>query len=120
MMYLQMHDIITDTELSDAQTRVTMRLTWAAASYFKKYVQSEIAKATGVTVRKPFQRPREIRKRQWVFTEDRPWTAPAKEANAPNKNLRPVYVEPIHESQWKIFKGDRVSDFEWAMGANGW
>ncbi|RUS80377.1 hypothetical protein EGW08_011874 [Elysia chlorotica] len=84
-----------------------MRLTLVALGYFKKYVQREIAKASGVSVYTPIQGWRHVRKRDWIYGENRPWTDAAKEANLPGKRLREV-IEPIPESEWKIFKGDRV------------
>jgi large subunit ribosomal protein L24 len=84
-----------------------MRLTVLACSYFKKYVQREIAKASGYSIYKPIQGWRHVRKRQWIYDENMPWTDAAKDANMPGKKLT-VLVEPIPESEWKIFKGDRV------------
>ena len=87
-----------------------MRLTVITFNYFKKYVQREIAKATGVSVYKPFQgRWREIRKSKWYYDENRPWTDAAKAANAPMKRNKSYILEPIADEEWTIFKGDRVS-----------
>ena len=87
-----------------------MRLTVITFNYFKKYVQREIAKATGVSVYKPFQgRWREIRKSKWHYDENRPWTDAAKAANAPMKRNKSYILEPIADEDWTIFKGDRVS-----------
>ncbi|GFO05263.1 mitochondrial ribosomal protein l24 [Plakobranchus ocellatus] len=83
-----------------------MRLTIVAFGYFKKYVQREIAKASGVTMYKPIQGWRHERKRDWIYDENRPWTDAAKEANLPGKKLR-EFVVPLPESEWTIFKGDR-------------
>ena len=85
-----------------------MRLTVVALGYFKKYVQREIAKSSGVSVKTPVQGWRHVRKRDWIYGENRPWTDAAKDANLPGKKFREV-IEPISESEWKIFKGDRVS-----------
>lgn len=85
-----------------------MRLTTIALGYFKKYVEREIAKASGYSIYKPIQGWRHVRKRKWIYDENRPWTDAAKEANLPGKRLN-VLVEPIPESEWKVFKGDRVS-----------
>ena len=87
-----------------------MRLTVVTLNYFKKYVQREIAKTTGVSVHKPFQGWREIRKKKWYYDENRPWTDAAKAANAPNKRHKAVLLEPISDEEWSIFKGDRVSN----------
>ncbi|XP_059172726.1 large ribosomal subunit protein uL24m-like [Physella acuta] len=84
-----------------------MRLTVTVLSYFKKYVQREIAQASGVSIYKPIQGWRHVRKRQWIFDENRPWTDAAKEANKPGKRLTEL-IEPIPKSEWKIFLGDRV------------
>lgn len=86
-----------------------MRLTPVAFSYFKKYVQREIAKATGVAVYKPVQGWREVRKKRWYYDENRPWTDAAKSENLPNKFHKPVLIEPIADEEWTVFKGDRVS-----------
>ncbi|KAL8606336.1 hypothetical protein ACOMHN_050816 [Nucella lapillus] len=85
-----------------------MRLTVVTFNYFKKYVQREIAKATGVSVYKPFQGWREIRRKDWYYDENRPWTDAAKVANAPNKRHRHPLLEPIADEDWTVFKGDRV------------
>lgn len=85
-----------------------MRLTVVTFNYFKKYIQREIAKATGVTVYKPFQGWREIRKKEWHFDENRPWTDAAKAANAPMKYNKKRLLEPIADEDWSFFKGDRV------------
>ncbi|XP_059175820.1 large ribosomal subunit protein uL24m-like [Physella acuta] len=84
-----------------------MRLTVTVLSYFKKYVQREIAQASGVSIYKPIQGWRHVRKRQWIFDENRPWTDAAKEANKPGKRLTEL-IEPIPKSEWKIFLCDRV------------
>ncbi|CAL1539223.1 unnamed protein product [Lymnaea stagnalis] len=84
-----------------------MKLTIVALSYFKKYVQREIAQASGVSIYKPLQGWRHLRKRNWIYDENRPWTDAAKDANLPGKRLTEL-IEPISESEWKIFKGDRV------------
>ncbi|XP_005096571.2 probable 39S ribosomal protein L24, mitochondrial [Aplysia californica] len=84
-----------------------MRLTVVACGYFKKYVQREIAKASGYSLYKPLQGWRHVRKRQWIYDENQPWTDAAKETNFPGKKLREL-IEPIPQSQWMIFKGDRV------------
>jgi len=86
-----------------------MRLTVVAlaSSYYKKYVQREIAKASGFSIYNPIQGWRHRRKRQWIYTEDPPWTDKAKENNEYNKSLK-EFIEPISESQWSIFRGDRV------------
>lgn len=68
-----------------------------------------MAKATGVSVFKPFQGWREIRKKKWYYDENRPWTDAAKAANAPMKFHKPYFIEPISDEHWSIFKGDRVS-----------
>ncbi|XP_046370699.2 probable 39S ribosomal protein L24, mitochondrial [Haliotis rufescens] len=85
-----------------------MRLTVVACNYFKKYVQREIAKATGVTVRKPFQGFRDIRKKKWYYDENRPWTSAAKETNISLRRPPHVVVQPISKKDWTLFKGDRV------------
>lgn len=85
-----------------------MRLTVITLSYFKKYVEREIAKATGVTVYKPFQGWREMRKKEWYFDENRPWTDAAKAENAPMKYHEKRLIEPITDENWSLFKGDRV------------
>ena len=85
-----------------------MRLTVVTCSYFKKYVQREIAKATGYSIYKPLQGWRHRRKREWIYTENPPWTDAGKDANKPKMKLQ-EFIEPIAASQWKIFKGDRVS-----------
>uniref|UniRef100_A0A2C9KDT2 Large ribosomal subunit protein uL24 C-terminal domain-containing protein n=2 Tax=Biomphalaria TaxID=6525 RepID=A0A2C9KDT2_BIOGL len=84
-----------------------MRLTLVVSGYFKKYVEREIAQASGVSFYKPIQGWRHLRKRKWIYDENRPWTDAAKEANLPGKKLTEL-IEPIPESEWKIFKGDRV------------
>lgn len=84
-----------------------MRLTVVSLNYFKKYVQREIAKASGVSIFNPIQGWRHVRKREWIYGENRPWTDAAKEVNLPGKKLR-EYIEPISDSEWKIYKGDRV------------
>jgi len=84
-----------------------MRLTVVTCSYFKKYVQREIAKATGYSIYKPLQGWRHRRKREWIYTENPPWTDAGKDANKPKMKLQ-EFIEPIAASQWKIFKGDRV------------
>jgi len=76
-------------------------------SYFNKYVQREIAKATGYSIYKPLQGWRHRRKREWIYTENPPWTDAAQEANKPKMKLK-EFIEPIAASDWKIFKGDRV------------
>lgn len=90
------------------QENKNMRLTVTVLSYFKKYVQREIAQGSGVSIYKPIQGWRHVRKRQWIFDEDRPWTDAAKDANKPGKRLTEL-IEPIPESEWRIFLGDRVS-----------
>lgn len=85
-----------------------MRLTVVTLNYFKKYVQREIAKASGVSVYKPLQGWREIRKKNWYYDENRPWTDAAKAANAANKRRRMPLLEPIADEDWTVFKGDRV------------
>ncbi|KAJ9587133.1 hypothetical protein L9F63_028295 [Diploptera punctata] len=49
---------------------------------------------------------KEVKRRKYHFSEHRPWTAEFKEENAPRKQMKKVFLEPIRE--WKIFKGDRV------------
>ncbi|KAH9520268.1 hypothetical protein Btru_060396 [Bulinus truncatus] len=83
-----------------------MRLTLIVCGYFKKYVEREIAQASGISVYKPIQGWRHLRKRKWIYDENRPWTDAAKEANFPGKKLTEL-IEPVPESEWKIFKGDR-------------
>ncbi|KAK7496048.1 hypothetical protein BaRGS_00012749 [Batillaria attramentaria] len=85
-----------------------MRLTVITCNYFKKYVQREIAKASGVTVYKPFQGWRTTGKKKWYYDENRPWTDAAKAANSPMKRQKPYLLEPISDEDWKIFKGDRT------------
>ncbi|KAK7115891.1 large ribosomal subunit protein uL24m-like [Littorina saxatilis] len=86
-----------------------MRLTVVTFNYLKKYAQREIAKATGVSVYKPFQgRWRDVRKKRWYYDENRPWTDAAKAANAPMKRQHHRLLEPISNEDWSIFKGDRV------------
>uniref|UniRef100_A0A0B6YRB6 Large ribosomal subunit protein uL24 C-terminal domain-containing protein n=1 Tax=Arion vulgaris TaxID=1028688 RepID=A0A0B6YRB6_9EUPU len=84
-----------------------MRLTTVACGYFKKYVEREIARSSGYFIYKPIQGWRHVFKKEWIYDENRPWTDAAKDANALDKKLTEL-VEPIPESEWKIFKGDRV------------
>jgi hypothetical protein len=86
-----------------------MRLTVITLNYFKKYVQREIAKATGVRVYKPLQGWRDVRKKDWYYDENRPWTDAAKAANSPMKRHAKYLLEPVAEEKWSFFKGDRVS-----------
>ncbi|KAK6179004.1 hypothetical protein SNE40_011463 [Patella caerulea] len=87
-----------------------MRLTVLVGNYFKKYIQYEIRKSTGVTIEKTFRKPIEMRRKKYLFTEDRPWTDGAKQANHLTEKLEEVLVEPISDEEWKVFKGDRVCD----------
>ena len=86
-----------------------MRLTPILFSYYSKYVQREIAKATGYSIYKPVQGWRHVRKRNWIYSENPPWSDKAKELNHGPATLKEL-VEPIPESQWFIHRGDRVSD----------
>ena len=86
-----------------------MRLTAVAGNYFKKYINRNIAEATGVSINKPFQGWRDMRKKKWFFGEDRPWTSAAQDLNRAHKHHVKVFLEPISDEDWKVFKGDRVS-----------
>lgn len=85
-----------------------MRLTRVCLGYFKRYADREAAKSTAIIVKKPIQGWRLKRiKQSYHYTENRPWTEAAKQANAAHINRPRLYLEPIKE--WSIFLGDRVS-----------
>ena len=86
-----------------------MRLTRVTFGYFKKYVEREIAKTTQVNIYKPFQGWQTIKKRQWYWDENKPWTDAAKQKNEKGAKNTPYLLEPIAEQDWSYFKGDRVS-----------
>lgn len=88
---------------------IAMRVTVVVCGYFKKYIQREIEAATGYSIYKPLQGWRTVKRKRWVYGEDMPWTDAAKQENIARKGSVEL-VEPIPESEWKIFKGDRVSD----------
>nr|CAG4652032.1 EOG090X0ADH [Triops cancriformis] len=50
--------------------------------------------------------PKDIKRRKYRFTMNRPWTEEFKRQNAAGQQRKKVFIEPIKE--WTIFKGDRV------------
>ena len=88
-----------------------MRLTFTNLSYFKRYVQRHIAKASGVNLYKAITGWKFHGKQEWYYDEHRPWTEGARLANSPlklKKNKMPL-LEPISDKDWWMFKGDKVS-----------
>lgn len=83
-----------------------MRLTQITCSYFKKYIEREIKKSTGVEFWKPIQGWRRVGRKRWHYNEHRPWTDASKENNTIFRKHSKEYLEPV--ANWKIFKGDRV------------
>ncbi|XP_064607914.1 large ribosomal subunit protein uL24m-like [Liolophura sinensis] len=84
-----------------------MRLTRVCLGYFRRYADREAAKSTAIIVKKPVQGWRVKRiKQSYHYTENRPWTDAAKQANAVHINRPRLYLEPVKE--WPIFLGDRV------------
>lgn len=47
-----------------------------------------------------------IKRKKFIFTTHRPWTAEFRQENAPGKLAAKVFVEPIKD--WSFFRGDRV------------
>lgn len=51
-------------------------------------------------------RPVQMKKKQYRFSVDRPWTQQFKQQNMPGRQRKKVFVEPLVD--WTFFKGDRV------------
>lgn len=47
-----------------------------------------------------------IKRKKFIFTTNRPWTAEFRQDNAAGKHSAKVFVEPIKD--WSFFRGDRV------------
>lgn len=74
-------------------------------NYFKRYVEREMQKGYMRRQFKPILGWREVKKRDWVYNEFRPWTDEFKRTNQ-KRDQPKVLVQPIKD--WTIFKGDRV------------
>lgn len=46
--------------------------------------------------------------KDYRYGTNRPWTIAAKRRNPPGKKRNKVFVEPIANEDWSVFKGDRV------------
>ncbi|XP_072530808.1 large ribosomal subunit protein uL24m [Salminus brasiliensis] len=46
--------------------------------------------------------------RDYRYGTNRPWTAAAQRLNPPGKKRRKVFVEPIAQEDWSVFRGDMV------------
>ena len=84
-----------------------MRLTqFLLSKYFKRYIERELTHQNLRRQWKPILGWKETVKKNWEYTEHRPWTIEFQRANPPCVIPKKIYVEPIKE--WKMFKGDRV------------
>ncbi|XP_068083419.1 large ribosomal subunit protein uL24m [Anabrus simplex] len=54
----------------------------------------------------PQHLPREVAKKRFRFTTNRPWTAQFRQQNQPQSIRKKVFLEPIKD--WSFFRGDRV------------
>ncbi|KAM6958657.1 large ribosomal subunit protein uL24m [Aplochiton taeniatus] len=46
--------------------------------------------------------------KDYRYGTNRPWTVAAKRLNPPGKKRRNVFVEPIPDEEWSVFRGDTV------------
>jgi large subunit ribosomal protein L24 len=84
-----------------------MRLTLAySMRYLRRYIERELTHEHLRRQWHPLLGWKEMVKKNWEYSEHRPWTAGFKQANPPCARPKQIYVEPIKE--WKVFKGDRV------------
>lgn len=51
--------------------------------------------------------------KDYRHTTNRPWTIAARRQNPPGKKRRKVFVEPIANEDWSVFRGDTVSGQIW-------
>ncbi|XP_046403184.1 probable 39S ribosomal protein L24, mitochondrial [Ischnura elegans] len=50
--------------------------------------------------------PKEVKRKTFRYTTNRPWTYQFYQQNMPGKRRKKVFIEPVKE--WTFFKGDRV------------
>ncbi|VVC33861.1 Hypothetical protein CINCED_3A016597 [Cinara cedri] len=82
-------------------------LTKKYANLPDKYIERSMEKVVWKTPQNnPRFLPRVVKKKKFIFTEDRPWTLAFDSKNSLSSIESKVFLEPIKD--WSFFKGDRV------------
>ncbi|XP_015510422.1 large ribosomal subunit protein uL24m [Neodiprion pinetum] len=81
-------------------------LTKKVSNLPEKYITDTVEKVYYRTPRAIQYLDRTIKRKNFRFTTNRPWSGPAEFQNSPHKYRKKVFVEPLKD--WNFFKGDRV------------
>ena len=91
------------------ESDTTMRLTRTLlGNYFRRYIEREMYSENLRRTWRPVNGYKEMKPKKWYYSENRPWTDESKQENLPGRWHPRVHLEHIEE--WKMFKGDVVSN----------
>nr|CAG4644165.1 EOG090X0ADH [Lepidurus arcticus] len=82
---------------------ITKKVSGLPDSYIKRTMEQVYYKSPRGL---PQYLPKDIKRRKYRFTINRPWSEEFKRQNNPGQQRKKVFIEPIKD--WTIFKGDKV------------